>query len=212
MQELAIYGAGGFGREVALLISQINEVERRWKFIGFFDDHIAKGQQIDGSNVLGGMDDLNKFDKPIAIAVAIASPSVRKEVVGKIKNKKVEFPSLVHPGANMGNEKNKLGEGCIVAAGCILTTGIHMADFVIINLASTIGHDVVLGQFTAVMPGCHISGNVKIGAASLLGTGACVLQNITLGDQTIVGAGAVVTKSFPDRSKLLGIPAINVLK
>ena len=31
-------GAGGFGREVKMLIDQINEVEKKWNFVGFFDD------------------------------------------------------------------------------------------------------------------------------------------------------------------------------
>ncbi len=212
MNNIAIYGAGGLGREVALLISQINAVKPRWKFIGFFDDQIAKGQPIDGSSVLGGMDDLNKFAKPIALAVAIASPSVRKGVVDKIKNDKIEFPTLIHPGANMGDDKNKLGDGCIITAGSILTTGVRIEDFVIINLSSTIGHDVVLGKFTAVMPGCHISGNVKIGNETLIGTGASVLQSIMIGAHSVIGAGAVVTKSFPSHSKLVGVPATNINK
>lgn len=42
MKDIAIFGAGGFGREVACLIRSINECidvdEERWNFIGFFDD------------------------------------------------------------------------------------------------------------------------------------------------------------------------------
>ncbi|MEG2122093.1 MAG: serine acetyltransferase, partial [Rikenellaceae bacterium] len=38
MKEIAIYGFGGFGREVACLINMINEVTPQWKIIGFFDD------------------------------------------------------------------------------------------------------------------------------------------------------------------------------
>ena len=40
IKDIAIYGAGGFGREVACLIRIINESlkEPRWNIIGFFDD------------------------------------------------------------------------------------------------------------------------------------------------------------------------------
>lgn len=38
MKDIAIYGAGGFGREVASLIKRINRIENQWNFVGFFDD------------------------------------------------------------------------------------------------------------------------------------------------------------------------------
>ena len=43
MKEIAIYGAGGCGREVACIIELINQEKRVWNFIGFFDDGIKKG-------------------------------------------------------------------------------------------------------------------------------------------------------------------------
>ena len=45
MKEIAIYGFGGFGREVACLIRKINERQPRWKFIGYFDDGHASGDR-----------------------------------------------------------------------------------------------------------------------------------------------------------------------
>ena len=38
MKNIAIYGAGGFGREVACLLNIINEKEPTWNLVGFFDD------------------------------------------------------------------------------------------------------------------------------------------------------------------------------
>lgn len=38
MKKIAIFGAGGFGREVATMIQQINFVDKKWTFIGFFDN------------------------------------------------------------------------------------------------------------------------------------------------------------------------------
>ena len=48
MKEIAIYGFGGFGREVACLIRKINERQPRWKFIGYFDDGHASGEDLQG--------------------------------------------------------------------------------------------------------------------------------------------------------------------
>ena len=49
MKDIAIFGAGGFGREVACLIRIINESasEPKWNLIGFFDDNPElKGKMI----------------------------------------------------------------------------------------------------------------------------------------------------------------------
>ena len=54
MKKIAIYGAGGFGREVACLLNKINEVKLTWELIGFFDDGLAIGTEVSHfGNVLG---------------------------------------------------------------------------------------------------------------------------------------------------------------
>jgi sugar O-acyltransferase (sialic acid O-acetyltransferase NeuD family) len=206
MPEIAIYGAGGFGRETALLIEQINRVEKRWELIGFFDDGIKKGETVDGFSVLGGIEEVNSLKRNISLAVAIADPEMRTKIVSVIEPGWVDFPVIAHPQALLGSETNWFGKGCIISAGCIFTTGIVLGEFTIV-LATTIGHDVRIGSYSSVMPGCNISGNVIIGDTSLIGTGSQILQNISIGRNTKVGAGAVVTKSYGNGCKLLGVPA-----
>ena len=46
---------------------------------------------------------------------------------------------------------------------------------------------------------------VVVGSDVWIGTGATILTNIAAG--TVVGAGSVVTKEFPERSVLAGVPA-----
>jgi mannitol-1-phosphate/altronate dehydrogenase len=38
MRDIAIFGAGKFGREVAWLIEDINKNNPKWNFIGYFDE------------------------------------------------------------------------------------------------------------------------------------------------------------------------------
>ncbi len=210
MKDMAVYGAGGFGREMALLIQQINQVQDSWNLVGFFDDGRKMGSMIDQLPVLGGIDELNKYRTPLGLVLGIADPSLRQALVGRIKNLKVTFPSLVHPTAIMGSEINQLGKGCVVQAGVVLTVGIRLSDFVIVQGLTTIGHDAQLHDFTVVMPGCSISGNVKIEQGCTVGTGARILQGLVIGENSVVGAGAVVTKSFPAGSRLIGVPAQHV--
>lgn len=207
IQDLAIYGAGGFGREMALMVEQMNADKKSWNVIGFFDDGKRGGEIVDGLRVLGGIDELNQWKNPLAVIVALADPAIRCDVVGNIENDHIEFPVMIHPRSSPGSRGNKYGKGTLITAGCILTTGITLGDFVIVNLSSTIGHDVKMGNYTSVMPGCNISGGVTIGEGSLIGTGAQVLQYLDIGNNCKIGAGAVVTKSVAGHQTFIGIPA-----
>ena len=207
MKKLAIYGAGGLGREVALMINQINQVHQQWDLIGFFDDGRRKDDYIDYLVVLGGINEVNALESSCAIVIAIADAASRKSIVERIENNLIYYPIIIHPKALLGSAKNQWGEGTIIAAGCLFTTGIIIGKFTIVNLACTLGHDVRLGDFCSVMPGCNISGNVVIGEATLIGTGTQVLQNITIGAQCTIGAGAVVINNIESGLTVVGIPA-----
>ncbi len=205
---IAIFGAGGFGRETALMIRQINQVRNNWNIIGFFDDGLPKGTEVDGLRILGGLSELNQIGEKLSVVVTIAEPILRKKIVADIKNNNIDFPVLKHPHNFLGDDvTNQFGRGSIITAGSIFTTNVRLEEFVIINLACTIGHDVRIGSFSTLMPGCSISGNVTIGESTLIGSGARILQNITIGKECKVGAGAVVIADSANNVTLVGVPA-----
>ena len=61
MKNIVIIGAGGFGREVKVLVDDINKIRSTYNFLGFYDDGIEKGTLVNGYKVLGGISDLNKL-------------------------------------------------------------------------------------------------------------------------------------------------------
>ncbi|MFZ1809435.1 MAG: acetyltransferase [Cyclobacteriaceae bacterium] len=209
MKSITIYGAGGFGRETALLIHQINDKNPTWNITGFFDDGLPKNNVVDGLPVLGGM--LEAKNHKEAMVIAVADPATRKQIAAQLNDK--HFPVIVHPTALLGaTQYNSMERGCIITAGVMLTTHIRLAEFCIVNLGATIGHDVMMGAYTTIMPGCSISGNVTIGQGVLLGTGARMLQNINIGEGATIGAGAVVTKPCPPGATWVGVPAMEIKK
>lgn len=212
MADIAIYGAGGFGREAALLVTQLSQLDERWNLIGFFDDGVKAGTLVDTLPVLGGMSELNSYPDPIGVVMAVAEPTMRRSLVDRVTNKRVSYPKVIHPSVMLGSQSNVLGRGVILTAGVILTTAIKIEEFTIVNLASTIGHDAVIGSYSSIMPQCSVSGNVKIGGGCFIGAGSRILQGIELAENCVVGAGAVVTKNFPKDSRLIGVPAHPVPK
>ena len=206
LKPIAIIGAGGLGKETAVLINQINAVAPQWNTIGFFDDGLSVGSVVAGLKVLGGVSELNSYTNELAVVVAVGDPVTKKKLVSIITNPKIFYPSLIHPVATIG-ENIKAGAGCIITAGCRLTIDITLNDFVLLNLNTTIGHDVTIGSFSSIMPGVHLSGYVTIGESVLIGTGASVLQHVTIQDGAVVGAGAVVNRSVETGRTVAGVPA-----
>ena len=208
MKDLAIFGVGGFGREVLALIQNINRVEPQWNILGFFDDGYEKGVRINGYPTLGTSEDLNEWDSEIAIAMSIGSPVIKKEILDKIHNPKVIYPTLIHPSAWIGDTHYvEIGKGCIICAGNLITTNIKIQDFVILNLGCTVGHDTVIKDYAAFMPSVNISGEVIIGEGVYVGTGAKIINQLEIGDYAVVGAGAVVAKTIPSNCTAVGVPA-----
>lgn len=207
MEDIAIYGAGGLGREIALMIEQINARGAVWNLIGFFDDGKAVGGLVDGLPVLGGMNEINGYADRLNVVLCVAEPSIRKKLKEAISNERIRFPYLLHPAAMRGHAVyNKFGEGVIITAGNILTTGIQIDGFAIVNLSCTIGHDVRIGPYSTLMPSCSISGEVRIGEEVLIGSGARILPGVSVGDKSKVGAGAVVLADVPPGETVVGVP------
>lgn len=208
MKKIVIIGAGGFGREVKMLIDQINLQSKKFEFLGFYDDGIAKSTVINGFNVLGSISDLIKIDYELSIVISIADPAIKKKIHNILKcNTNLNYPSLIHPNVLIGGDNVFIGNGCIICASNIITVNINIGNFVILNLGCTTGHDTSIGDYCSFMPSVNISGEVIIEDLVYVGTGAKIINLLSIGKSTIVGAGAVVSKSLPAQCTAVGIPA-----
>ena len=207
MEKIVIVGAGGFGREVKMLIDQINQIENKYEFLGYYDDGILQRTAVNYNEVLGSVADLANVDYKINVVVAIGSPDVKRKIVEKLINPHLNFPTLIHPSVIIGDEFVSIGKGCIICAGNVITCNITIKDFVILNLQCTVGHDTMIHSFASFMPSVNISGEVIIYEEVYVGTGAKIINQLEIGFQTIVGAGAVVSKSLPEKCTAVGIPA-----
>ena len=204
LKKIAIYGAGGFGKEVRALITQL--AEPAWDFVGFFDDRdlsITLGGQY-----LGNKEDLNRYPEALAVVIALGWSHMRQQVVQGITNPNIYFPTLVSPHCVLGEKETiHWGKGCLLMAGAVLTTDIRMGDFCVININASVGHDVQMGDFASVMPGANLSGNVHLKNEVFVGTGATILNGLEVGQGAIVGAGALVNRPVLAQQTVVGVPA-----
>lgn len=208
MKDIAIYGAGGFGREIACLIEKINEQSPKWNFIGFFDDGLLKGSKNEYGKILGGIEELNNFPSELSIAIAIASPSIVEKIVKNITSPKTNFPNIISPDVVFLDSQNiNIGKGNILSFGCIISCNVKIGNFNIFNWRITIGHDTCIKNYNAFMPETKISGKVSIGNNNFFGVNSTILQQISIGNDTIIGASSLVLRKTKDGMTYVGNPA-----
>lgn len=207
MKKIVILGAGGFGREVKLIIDDINTENSEYDFLGFYDDNVEKGKLINGFPILGTIQDLNNVTEETLVALGIGEPKTKKSLIKELENDKLQFPTLIHPSCIISNDQVYVGKGTIICAGNIITCNIRIEDFVTINLMCTVGHDTHIKNYCSFMPSVNISGEVVVHENVYVGTGAKIINQLEIGKNTIIGAGAVVSKSLPENCTAVGIPA-----
>ena len=208
MKDLIIFGASGFGREVAWTVERINKSNPTWKLLGFMDDDESiQGTEINGYKVLGKTADIVNYPDAFFIC-AVGSSKVREKIVEKLKkiNPNIKFGTIIDPSVDM-SEFVSIGEGTIICAHTIITVNISIGEHVIINLDCTIGHDAVLNDFVTLYPSVNVSGITNIGYAVELGTGMQIIQGKSIGEYSIVGAGSIVVRDIPDKCTAVGSPA-----
>lgn len=209
MKQIAIYGAGGFGREVACLLNKITEVEPTWELVGFFDDGIEKGTQVSHfGEVLGGIDELNAWPTELSIAITIGSPKIVRTLVSKITNPHIQFPNIIAPTVYFADKETfKIGKGNIIQKHCSFSCDVTIGDFNVMDGADVFGHDDVVGSFNTFMPAMRISGEVTIGDGNFFGVGSIILQQIKIGNNVRLGAGSVLMRKPKEGCLYIGNPA-----
>ncbi len=208
---LAIIGAGGFARELAWLVRDINRAAPRYEFLGYVVSDLSRVSEHDSrAQILGDYEwiaaNLRDID---ALAIGIGTPSTRKSVATELEMRfpQLEWPSVVHPTVQFECSSAQIGKGVILCAGVIGTVNIAIEPFCLVNLSCTIGHEAWIGKYSVLNPTVNISGGAHLGEEVLVGTGAQVLQYIRIGDRTTIGAGAVVTRDVGAGKTAGGVPA-----
>ena len=214
MKDIAIYGAGGFGREVACLIKQINDSleNPRWNFIGFFDDNeTLKGCRNEYGEVLGGQNELNVWKKPLDIAIAIGNAKVVKLIAGNIQNPLVDFPNIIAPNTTWLDKDNvRVGKGNVICSDCLISCNVEIGNFNVFNGLILIGHDTTIGNYNVIMPSWNISVGFVFGECNFMGVKSAVLQYIKIGNNVRISAGSVLMKNAKDDCLYVGNPAQKV--
>ncbi len=203
---LAIFGTGGFGRE--LVASGRAAIAR-----GDFDELVfvvdEPGDPVLGHRVISP-EELGSED---SVVFALGDPALRRRVSARFHQR---APALIDPLSHVGPGV-QLGEGAVICAYSTITASAQIGRHFQCNIYSYVAHDCIVGDFVTFAPKVCCNGNVHIGEGAYIGTGAILRQGtssnpLRIGAGAVIGMGAVVTKDVPDGATVVGNPARPLVK
>ena len=208
MKDLAIFGAGGFGRELACIIKSINQKNPTWNLIGYFDDGKEIGEQTQYGVCLGGVERLNEWNTPLSVVMALGAPKVLRTVVGKIHNSNIDFPNIIAPNVVLLDASSLvMGKGNVIFPNSLISCNVKMGDFNMLNVYTQMGHESELGSYNVIMPSTSISGGVVVGDTNLFGVKSTVLQYKKVENEVVLSPGSVLSRTAKEGKIYLGNPA-----
>lgn len=205
--KIAIYGAGGFGRELIPVAGHAAD-------ICFISDN---AEEI-GTTILGvptiSFEHFARREAGVedsSVVIAVADAGVRRRLSEKIvaaglrAGQAVASSAIIGPGVT-------LGEGAILCHHTIVTASATIGRHFQANIFSYVAHDCVIGDFVTLAPRVCINGNTIVEDEAYIGTGAVLKQGtpdkpLRIGRGALIGMGAVVTKDVPAHTVVAGNPA-----
>jgi sugar O-acyltransferase (sialic acid O-acetyltransferase NeuD family) len=195
---LAIFGAGGFGREIEPFVHQaVGHDGRELVFVSDFHEPLTNGVRV------LKLEELQPGDQ---IVIAVADMAARRELAARCEAQGLDFATVMAP-QFIRYRDVEIGEGGIFCAGSIVTSNVRIGRHFHCNLNSYIAHDCRIGDFVTFAPNVCCNGSVTIEDDVYIGTGAILKPGVRIGRGAMVGMGAVVLKDVPPGQTVVGNPA-----
>ena len=209
VKQIVVLGAGGLASEILNLLEENNMVSEEWKILGCLDAKHQPGEERDilGYPILGDDNWLDGHTEEIFAVCAVGNPHIRQTIVQHYQKKYpcVRFPTLIHHNAQVSSH-SEVGTGAVICSGVNITVDVDIADFALIDLASSVSHGSKIGPFSTVHPGSTICGSVTIEPLVEIGAGSKIIQGIHIGGSSVIGAGSVVVRDIPEGVVAYGNP------
>lgn len=207
-KKIVLIGAGGFGREVAQMIEGLNQREHKYELLGFLDDGIQFNREtlINGYPWLGPSSWILNHKDDIVCTCTIGYASTKARIQRELTAQGVQFETIIATTAGVA-QFSEIGSGCVLYWNVGVSVNCKVGAGVLLNDSVKLGHDVSIGDYTAVMPGTSISGNCVIGEEVNIGGHAFIVPGKKVGNKACIAAGSVVFTNVKAGTTVLGNPA-----
>ncbi len=210
MQKIAIICNDLFGLEVLSVIECINKYYSRnnntekYEVVGFVT--IKPNHFNSAVSSVPIIDSLEKWkpDKQIKAVLGMKDPALKKHSVTILKNRQVDFETIVAPWMLSFPDWLTIGEGSIVCPYSA-KPGMKIGSFVTVMGSMLSGHNI--GDYSTVMRFSNIAGE-SIGRECVVEDHVFLAVGKRIEDQCFVEAGSIVVKNVKTGTKVTGVPAM----
>ena len=205
----ALYGYGGFGREVMPILKNLYPDDRNIFVV--HKEFMPEQSSINSTEIISFEDFLDIPNHEKNITITIADPIKRPALSKEIDSHKITRKSIISKNSLI-MDNVEISNGAIICPFVTLTSNIRIGENFHANIYSYIAHDCIIGDNVTFAPSVKCNGNVIIKDNVYIGTGAIIKQGkennpIILGANSVISAGSFVTKNVQASTTVYGNPA-----
>lgn len=200
--DLIIIGAGGFGRELHVMLMDAFSADQ-YQFKGFLaDESNALAAQL--GPVVGSPRDYQPQPND-RFLLAIGYMDAREQTTKLIRERGGKFESFIHPQAYIASNAT-IGAGAVIYPFAVVSNAAIVADQVHLNYYASVGHDCHVGRCCLLAPYATMNGFSALGDHAYMSTHSTVVVAKRVGDRTKISANSTVQQDVPPDCFVHGVP------
>lgn len=201
IKEIIIIGTGGVAAEISSYLEALNkEGNIIYKIKGFIDDSydnfLLNSKRYEFNSPYLGTNDEFEFTSKDLFVFGFANINSRLKLLDKLKEKNVEFVTLIHPAAQVAKTA-KIGKGNLINPFCVIGPNAVIGENNILTSYSFISHDCIIGN-NNFFSTSGLSGNVIVGNNNFFGIRVTVIPSVSIGNFNAIQAGMTIDKNISD--------------
>ena len=214
-KKIIIIGGIGNGTVVSAAVEDIMKSDPEWELIGWLNDNMKVGEELNGFPVLGAVEDASRFNSKdcyfIYTLVNVKQAYERIQKLHRLGVPEEKFATLKHPTAVVSRNV-ELGYGVILMPGVIISPDVTIGHHTQLYANSFVGHNTTVGSYCFIANNASVGGRIVVEDGVHIGSNSSIIERITLGKWSLVGLGAVVLKDVEPFTKVAGNPARSIGK
>ena len=205
----AIYGTGGFAREVMPILKEQCPSEENIFIV--HKKYMQTENSINGYPLMSYEDFIKISSRDKNVTIAISDTAIRAKVSDQVDNDHIKQKNIISK-TSITMDNVSISDGVIICPFVTLTSNIKIGKNFHANIYSYVAHDCLIGENVTFAPSVKCNGNVIIEDNVFIGTGAIIKQGkkdnpLVIGANSIISAGSFVTKNVSKSTTVFGNPA-----